>query len=190
MGNVGCFIEVAGLVQELWCMDSKVKSPTWWQQENVFPCATVKFASFLTFAQTVQGQCFQRFIQQMVPKELLDDLVQNPCSVSSLWTNEIVHAIHTVLERALAHPLAKAQASQKVLFSVTVLEQVQVLKAATSCSRIVAPCSTTILRLSLWSQDVLKSARLRNAAYLGLLRFVTIAKSLYLPNRCTQTRLH
>ena len=47
MGNVGCFIEVAGLVQELWCMDSKVKSPTWWEQENVLPRATVKLQVFL-----------------------------------------------------------------------------------------------------------------------------------------------
>ena len=121
-----------------------------------------QIATCLTFTQTAKGQCFQRFIQQMVPKELLDDLVQihalfqacEPMKLCMLFTRYLSPHLHTHLPK---------HRHLKVLFSATVLEQVQVLKAATSCSSIVAPCSTTIVRLSLLSQDVLKSARLENA---------------------------
>ena len=58
IGNVGCFIEAAGLVQELWCMDSKVKSPTWWQQEKVLPCDTFKLQVFLRLRKQLKASAW------------------------------------------------------------------------------------------------------------------------------------
>ena len=133
----------AGLVRELWRMDSKVKSPTWWQQENVLPCATVKLqlvlrlrkqlkasASSVSFNKWYQRNCWMTWSRSTLcfkPVNQWNCACYSPCA----WA-------------CTCSPTCKTPASQKV--RLWYWEQVQVLKAATSCSSIVAPCSTTILR--------------------------------------------